>query len=248
MNEDGAAVIHCGPSDAVLVVADGMGGHPAGEQASRVALETFVRRLRVAREENAALDDAVILDTIAEANRRIQETCAGSGTTIAVAHIHVDQVRFHHCGDSPGLLLGSQGDVKLRTVDHSPVGEAVEKGILTPEQGIRHADRHVISNYVGYPGTFVDSSPFVPLAPGDTVVLATDGLSDNLLDDEIAALAVHDAIDQAVCNLVAIAGARMENRVARIESGMPDPDPNALPGKPDDLTVVAYRHPGNSGE
>ncbi len=90
------------------------------------------------------------MDGIDHANRLIQELKIGAACTIAVAEFQKGWVRTYHVGDSQLLLISNRGRVRYQSVSHSPVGFAVEAGLLEPEQAIRHDDRHVISNFLGY--------------------------------------------------------------------------------------------------
>ena len=86
------------------------------------------------------------------------------------------------------LLLGQRGRLKLQTVAHSPVGFAVESGLLDEAEAMHHAERHLVSNVLGVPDMRIEVGSQLRLAPRDTLLLASDGLSDNLRMDEIVAL------------------------------------------------------------
>jgi len=226
-NEDCAAVIPCGPTRAALLVADGMGGHPSGECASRVAVECFVRALLRTNGQRPVRES--ILDAFDEANRRVEETCNGSGTTAITAQVEGDTVRLYHCGDSGAIVVAADGDVVLRTLDHSPVGYAVQSGALTPEEAMRHRERHFLLNFLGNREMRIEMSSRRRLRAGDTLLLASDGLFDNLLDTEIARIARERPLRAAVRALVDATRARMAS------------GPNGVACKPDDLTVIAFR-------
>ncbi|MGI9590762.1 MAG: PP2C family protein-serine/threonine phosphatase, partial [Myxococcota bacterium] len=78
------------------------------------------------------------------------------------------------------LLIGQRGRVKLQTVDHSPVGFAVEAGLLDADAALHHEDRHIISNFVGGADLRIEMGSGLHLAERDTLCLASDGLADNL--------------------------------------------------------------------
>jgi serine/threonine protein phosphatase PrpC len=102
--------------------------------------------------------------------------------------------------------------------------------MLTPDEAIVHEDRHLITNLVGSDEMRVEVGPVVPMRTRDTLLLASDGLLDNLRVDEIVDLVRAGPIELALAGLGARAGARML-----------DPDPDG-PGHADDLTIGIYRH------
>jgi serine/threonine protein phosphatase PrpC len=225
VNEDAAALIPVDAERAVLAVADGVGGAPGGAQASALALRALQAALRAVTRE---LRDS-ILDGIERANRAVIGLGAGAATTLALAEVGPRTVRPYHVGDSGVLLVGGRGRLKLRTVSHSPVGYAVEAGVLDPGEAMRHQDRHLISNMVGRADMRIEVGPVVPLSPRDTLLLATDGLLDNLEGGEVVALLGAGPLDAAADCLFAACRQRM----AEPERGRPS--------KPDDLTFLAFR-------
>jgi serine/threonine protein phosphatase PrpC len=227
-NEDAAALIPIDRGSAVLAVADGLGGSPAGEHAAARAVESLADALRPGAREGALLRTA-ILNGFERANRAVAELGSGAGTTLTVVEIQEDLVRPYHVGDSSILITGRNGRVKLRTVAHSPVGFAVEAGVLDEGEAMHHAERHIVSNVLGAPDMRIEIGPARSLSPHDTVVLASDGLDDNLRTEEIVDCVRKGPVEE---------GARALSRAARHR--MTDPAPGE-PSKPDDLTFVLFR-------
>jgi serine/threonine protein phosphatase PrpC len=227
-NEDSAAVFAIDETSAVLVVADGLGGGPAGEQASGLAVKALGDALQNSAGSGEQLRTA-ILDGIEAANRQIQGTQPNAATTLALVEMHKGKVRAYHIGDSAILVVSQRGRIKLQTVSHSPVGYAVEAGVLDEVEAMHHEARHVVSNVVGSPTMRVEMGAFVKLRPRDTVLLASDGLFDNLHTEEIVARIRTGDLAKSVAQLARDAVARMAQPVA------------ATPSKPDDLTIVAFR-------
>jgi len=226
LNED-AGLVAALPEDAgVLAVADGAGGQAAGARASGIAIERLHAALR--DPGGAALRES-ILRGFDEANRAVLELGIGAATTLALVEISERSVRAYHSGDSLVLVVGQRGKRKLETIAHSPVGYAVEAGLLDENAAMQHEDRHVVSNLLGLPGMRVEMSARLPLAARDTVLLATDGLSDNLHVDEIVALVRKGPLDAAAAALATAARGRMT---------APTP---GQPSKPDDLTFLLFR-------
>lgn len=230
-NEDAAAIIPVPPDSAILAVADGLGGGPSGQHASGLALHSLEKSIQQAVAEGAMLRTA-ILNGLEEANRAIHSLGIGAATTIAVVEVQQTSVRPYHVGDSMILIVGQRGKIKLQTTSHSPVGFAVEAGLLDRQEAMYHEDRHLVSNVIGTPEMKIEIGPTVRLAPRDTVLLASDGLFDNLHLEEIV---------QRVRKgeLRAAAGRLAEDAMRR----MTFPGENQ-PSKPDDLTFVLFRsHP-----
>jgi len=227
-NEDAAALIPFDADSCVLVVADGVGGVRGGEHASRLAVEALWSELAHAAQNGTALRTA-ILDAIEAANDAVVGLAVGAATTLSAVEIHSDSVRAYHVGDSMVLVVGGQGRIKLQTISHSPVGFAVEAGMLDEAEAMLHEDRHLVSNVLGTPSMRIDIGSALRLAQRDTVVLASDGLSDNLHSEEIIEFARKGPVEKAVARLAEAARRRM---VCSTES---------LPSKPDDLTLVIYR-------
>lgn len=227
-NEDAAILITCGPNRSVLAVADGVGGHPAGQDAARLALN----ELATAVEEVVLAADMLrigIMNGLERANQAVASLGVGAAATMAVAEIDQASVRPYHVGDCFVLVVGQRGKLKLQTIAHSPVGYAVESGLLDDTAAIHHEDRHVISNAVGMVDMRIEVGPVLRLRAYDTVLLASDGLSDNLHVDEIVELVRKGPLERALHVLTAAAVERM--RIPR----------EGVPSKPDDLTCIAFR-------
>jgi serine/threonine protein phosphatase PrpC len=235
-NEDAAAFFRVNGDTGVLIVADGVGGMPEGHRASRVAIAAVGAALEKAVRENVPLRDG-ILNGIEDANNRVLELGSGAATTLALAKIEDGTVRPFHVGDSMILLTGQRGKIKLQTIAHSPVGYAVESGILDEAEAVHHEERHVVSNIIGTPDMRIEIGPRIPLAPRDTLVLASDGLSDNFYVSEI----VERVRAGSLATLARSLAADGRGRMLREEGA-------SLPSKPDDLTFIVYRrHPPERG-
>ncbi len=250
-NEDSVAAFSIGTQRGLLVVADGLGGHRGGRTASQSVIrglqKTFVNSedfheqteitisggLKVPVGEPTALTDtdyrSMLLDQIETTNRRLINGRTGAATTLALVEIAGNRARTYHVGDSPILVISQRGQIKHETIAHSPVGYAVEAGLLSEKEAIEHEDRHLVSNVVGARDMSVELGPWVNLAARDTVLLASDGLFDNLLSVEIVDRIRSGSLRKGVLALANLAIERMS-----------DPQPK-LPSKPDDLTILAYR-------
>ncbi len=227
-NEDSAALFPIGPDRGVLVVADGVGGERAGRQASNTAVACLAETLAVAADTGQPLRSAV-LDGMERANEAVLGLGVGAATTLAVVLLEEGTARPFHVGDSTILLMGQRGRIKLQTIAHSPVGFAVESGLLDEEAALHHEDRHVVSNLVGSPEMRIELGPVLELAQRDTLLLASDGLSDNLGVDDIVEGLRKGPLSVATRRLAAAARDRM---IAPVDG---------QPSKPDDLSLIAFR-------
>lgn len=225
--EDAAALLGWADTTAVLIVADGVGGQAGGYEASRLVIAEVVERLRPVGPDAAALQTAVLAG-IEAANQRLL-TEGGGATTVLVAIVDRGTLRSYHAGDSELLVVGQRGRIKYQTVSHSPVGYAVESGVIDADEAFVHQDRHLISNCVGMSGMRVELTSAIALAARDTLVLASDGLWDNLPVHEVAEVVRKGPLDRAVRRLVSTCADRMLGGHATIA------------GKPDDLSVLLYR-------
>jgi serine/threonine protein phosphatase PrpC len=227
-NEDAAALIPFDDSSGVLVVADGVGGTRAGEAASRCTVEALRAALRNGARDDQALRTAV-LNGIENANRAVLELGVGAATTLALVELQASALRPYHIGDSMILAVGQRGRVKLRTVSHSPVGFAVEAGLLDEKEALHHEERHLVSNVIGTPEMRIEVGASLSLMSRDTVLLGSDGLFDNVHLEEIVELIRKGPLDRAALRLAELATHRMHDA----QEGQPS--------KPDDLTFVLFR-------
>jgi protein phosphatase len=182
------------PGRGVYAVADGMGGHAAGEIASRLAIETLqevLQRNDTPSKPMSAEDAAEWLrGAVVEANRRIcdsirlHEERRGMGTTV-VALVHSgDDAVIGHVGDSRMYLLRG-GELLRMTSDHSWVNEQVKLGLMNDDTAQRHPMRNIVTRALGSrPDVLVDLTS-LQIRPGDVFLLCSDGLNTMLADDQI---------------------------------------------------------------
>src|SRR5580700_7041850 len=173
----------------LAVIADGMGGHEGGQEASRLAVET-VREVY----EQALGDDpqAALVESFDSAHTRIQEYAEqhpafqGMGTTCTALVLRGRQLYFAHVGDSR-LYLARGGRILRLTRDHSYVGRLVESGIVRAEDAEKHPQRHILTAALGAGRELaVDSAEqTVDLQEGDELLLCTDGLWSVVNEDEL---------------------------------------------------------------
>ena len=184
--------------DALLVVADGMGGHNAGEVASRYVTDKFQELFASpAYREWVPFDPVredynvlVLKEVIERLNNDLyqqstrHEEYRGMGTTATVALIAGARLFLGHVGDSRAYLL-SGGELHQLTTDHSWVMEQVEQGLMTPEQAAADPRKNQITRALGVSSMLKVERRIVELQPGDTLLLCTDGLTNMVSDAEL---------------------------------------------------------------
>lgn len=170
----------------LFILADGMGGHNAGDYASRYTVEVIVNAVRTSSEVSPV---AVIRKAIVQANQAVMEKARtdidleGMGTTVVVATMQNRELCVANVGDSRLYILGNS--MEQITRDHSYVQEMVRRGEISPEVARIHPDRNIITRAVGG-GREIEVDFFeVELKDGDRILMCSDGLTDMLEDDEI---------------------------------------------------------------
>ncbi|MDD3205729.1 MAG: Stp1/IreP family PP2C-type Ser/Thr phosphatase [Lachnospiraceae bacterium] len=173
----------------VFIVADGMGGHKAGDYASRYTVEIVTKEIEQSEEQNPI---RIIRQAVEKANQRIREAAEaderleGMGTTIVVATCDKDILRVANVGDSRLYIVNRE--IQQITRDHSLVEEMVRMGGIDRESARIHPDKNIITRAVGAQDS-VDVDFFqVKLQPQDTILMCSDGLTNMLEDEEICTI------------------------------------------------------------
>lgn len=191
----------------LVVVADGLGGHAAGEVASGIALRTVLHAYyRSPGPPAAALSHAFVLaDQAIHERAAADPACAGMGTTCSAVAIVDGLAHIVHVGDSR-IYLQRDGTLTQLTEDDSLVAEMVRAGTLTREAARSHPQRHVLLRVLGTAGFRpAAASDALALRHGDALVLCTDGITEQIDESTLAAVvAGHDPVD-ACRRLVEIA-------------------------------------------
>lgn len=209
-NEDAMTTFRASDGAQVLVVADGMGGHAAGEVASEIAIKVLSRDLSA-----HAYDPAEALRiSIEAANREIwQESESdaskqGMGSTIVAAIVLQDKAYFANAGDSPAYLVRN-GETEQITHDHGLVAEQVAAGVISSEDAEKHPFRHILTRCLGA-DEHVEVELYAPvvLQTSDTLVLCSDGLTEHVSKQEIAELSTSDDPNIIAKELIDLANSR----------------------------------------
>ncbi len=177
----------------LFLVADGMGGHKAGDLASRYTVETLIKSI-----ENSGSDNpiTIINDAIVEANRKLLEKAAeseqysGMGTTLVVCTIIGESMYVANVGDSRLYLY--DGRLSQITRDHSLVAEMVALGKLGRDEARRHEKKNVITRAIGGSKEVMADFFEAELTAGNRIIMCSDGLSNMVEDEEIEQVLASD--------------------------------------------------------
>lgn len=171
----------------LFIVADGMGGHNAGDYASKCTVETVVGEIRNSFEKNPTI---IVKKAIETANSKIRELAAtdenlfGMGTTLVIATVIGKYLQVANVGDSRLYLVGKKG-IRQVTRDHSLVEEMIRLGGLSREDARKHPDKNIITRAIGAKDEVEPEFFTEELEPGDIILMCSDGLSNMLEDKEI---------------------------------------------------------------
>lgn len=226
-NEDSYFVGH-----SVFAVADGMGGHVAGEVASRKALEPIAdldsRQFPAPQKAQDALVEAITAANTAVVEKGDAEPeLHGMGTTLTAVLVRDGRLHLAHVGDSRAYLLRDREPISQLTTDHTLVEQLVREGRLSREQAATHPQRSVVTRAIGVERQVkVDSLPPIELQPGDQVLLCSDGLTGPVDDRRITELLDSEPDGDAACQALV--------------------DEANSAGGPDNITVVLLRVEGSA--
>jgi protein phosphatase len=238
-NEDAYAL---DVSEGLFIVADGMGGHAAGEVAAKITVETIGEFIAATRQKEEAtwpfrydhqlqFNSNRLAIAIEKANERVMAAVAaqpwlkGMGTTVVAGLLNEKTLSLAHVGDSRAYLY-REGRLQRLTDDHSWVHEQVAAGILTEEEAKSHPLKNVVTRALGGGPSVSPDLQELTFQPGDEFLFCSDGLTTMLTDEEILDAAEEDREPQNLCRkLVDTANER---------------------GGVDNITVVVVRVPDGS--
>ncbi|MGE5341973.1 MAG: Stp1/IreP family PP2C-type Ser/Thr phosphatase [Candidatus Omnitrophota bacterium] len=221
-NEDYLFAGQTGDDEYLFIVADGMGGHRAGEIASQKAVNVFVQQVKKGLGAHAHATDAYgIIASLKQTVLYVNEVLIkegqespehrGMGTTLSVLYLKADQGYIAHVGDSRIYRFPhSNGTptIEQLTEDHSFVGKLLRDGFITPEDARNHPRRNVLYQSIGIKSDItVQVIEPIPIETGRKFVLCSDGLYGVVSDEEITEHLKNDSPDQAVKQLVNLANA-----------------------------------------
>jgi PPM family protein phosphatase len=222
-NED---ALYVNPEQKLFVVADGMGGHAAGEIASKVAVDAINEFVCLTGgdeeitwpfglDENISYDGNRLKTAIRHANRRVLEATRekteyeGMATTVAAVLVDGDVANIGHVGDSRIYLLTADEFTQL-TSDHSWVNEQIQSGVISPDQARSHPLRNVVTRALGGRMDLAVDMQTRKMNEGDLLLLCSDGLTTMVSDEEIERV-LRDAKGDVEKGVEALVGAANEH-------------------------------------
>jgi PPM family protein phosphatase len=202
----------------LYLVADGMGGHAAGEVASRLAVETISEFIvhtveddgtwpheyneQFSRNTNRLLSAMIIANTRVIEAMKQDARLRGMGTTVVACLLDENRASIAHVGDSRAYLIRQEGLSRI-TSDHSWVFEQVRAGMLTEAEAEKHPLRNVITRALGGGNSVVPEAAEIDLEEGDLLLLCSDGLTGMVSEEDILRIVTeHESLDEACRTLV----------------------------------------------
>ena len=199
-NEDSVTILKNKSNEYLLIVADGMGGHRAGEVASSIVITHFGKRFSETSSIGTKLDAINwIKDNIGEINKEILDytkehtESTGMGTTCVLALLTKEYLLFANVGDSSGFIIKQDGHIKKVTKDHTLVNFLVETGDLSPEQAENHPKKNVLMRALGASDQ-CDLDIFDVESDVDGILLCSDGLTNMLSQEQIEKVLAEEEI------------------------------------------------------
>ena len=197
------------PERGLFVLADGMGGHVAGEVASEVAVSSCISAVLKEAKPRRIRDEAALVEgAMHAANEAVVRAASdrglfGMGTTLTTTLVRGRTATIGHVGDSRAYVVTNR--LRQLTTDHTVVAMLVEGGILSPEEVVDHPDRHVLTQALGTQDLIEPDVIQTRVPSGGRILLSSDGLHDVVPDDEILAAASRRNLEEACAALVTCA-------------------------------------------
>ena len=213
-NEDDMLTLHSGQqpegTDAILVVADGMGGHLAGEVASHMAVDGIREQLKAKEQESAKLSGneygVFLHNIIREVNENVcvagrDPDKLGMGTTCTLAAIQENILFVVHVGDSRAYMIRNS-EIHQITTDHSWVQERVDEGSITTEEARFHPNRNMITRAIGLQRNVEIDVMRLDVIHGDLLLICSDGLNSMITDEAILSVILKAQSDSICADLI----------------------------------------------
>lgn len=161
-------------------IADGAGGHKNGAEASYIIGETLLQYVRTAKPS-----ETQIIHLIEEANQNVREKLSESFSTLAFGVLFQNELRSYSIGDSEIQYYNHQGENFYSNIPQSPVGHAIEAGVMSQQEGLDHPERNLVNNLVGDEHLRIEVATNTHLKKGYSVIIGSDGLFDNVPHEEL---------------------------------------------------------------
>lgn len=229
-NGDAMAFLTFNKSHGLLVLADGAGGTPKGNDCSGLLVNALAEAFSTStsNDPNPSEIRNTLLDAVEWSHQKIQKQFPKGGTTLSALEIGPNYCRAYVIGDSAILISGQRGKRKFQSLAHSPTGFAVQAGFLDEDEALNHPERSLVLNLLGIDDWSIGVSGASALDERDTILICSDGLTDNLTTTEIIECIRKGPLLEAAESLSALATGRML-------------DPSGPYHAPDDLSFALYR-------
>jgi len=213
LNEDYCGCYFKEDSDlSLFVLADGMGGHNAGEIASKITVESILAKVSEFLDSNneCLTSDKIqelSSDAICSANTNVVSLARrnvgmqGMGTTVVMASIWENKACISHVGDSRAYLI-SDKKISQLTTDHSYVEELIKSGKITREEAKTHSDRNMITRAIGVEDEVTTDLDIVDFKKSDAIILCSDGLTNLIDENEILNIYLKGSNSEKICEML----------------------------------------------
>lgn len=206
-NQDSYSIYTPADNCGLAIVCDGMGGAKAGNVASQLAVESFLKTLRQTEPQDWSADPETLLRRcLATANEAVfrraitDPECEGMGTTVVAAMLIDSTAYILNLGDSRAYYIGETEGIRQITRDHSLVEDLVSRGELSPEAAKNHPQKNLITKALGVIPEIKCDLYEVTLKSGDSILLCSDGLSNVMDDQEISYEVLYGGPLNACCD------------------------------------------------
>lgn len=194
-NNEDVAFIDVNNKDMVLGVCDGVGGYPMGKEAAETTSAVIMEHFKGSKESLG------FLTALENASNKIRDFKVGARTTASFATVMGDKIKFFSIGDTEIFYTNARGRVLYYSIPQSPVGYAVEAGILDHEESLDAPDRNIVSHLLGDEFLRFESSSSIDLKKGHTVFIGSDGVFDNIPKEEVVNMASGGNFDESAQKL-----------------------------------------------
>lgn len=227
-NGDALCLVDNGAGMGLFLLADGAGGTPGGNECSGLLVNRVRKQFSRDFPPDPTAMRSQILDIVDACHEEIRERYPKGGTTLSALEFSPQGCRAYVIGDSAILIAGQRGKRKFQSVAHSPTGLAVEAGFLDEDEALKHPERSLVLNLLGLEDWSIGLSSLFSIDDKDTVLICSDGLTDNLTNTEIIECIRKGPLPEGARELIRLADERM--------TGIRGPY-----HAPDDLTFLLYR-------
>lgn len=216
-NQDSIGV-YSKEDQAVLIVADGIGGHRMGDEASKIAVTSIIDSC----EKIKTIDINHLYQSIINANTQIRALNVGAGTTLCLGFIDKNKLTFMSTGDSLGLHISGKGNTKSHTIDHSSAGLAKLSGLLNESEIAQLEGGNQLAYALGDEKVELSISGPIEISQRDNILISSDGLTTNVNQEEISQVITTGLVNDRVVKLADLATNNFQS----------------ANGHPDDLSIL----------